>query len=419
MPKAKLTTKEAVQAIPHSKQGQPIYWCTELTGFGVRVGARAKTFILERRIKGKLRPVRITLGRVGQISLHKARQDAQQLIGEIVSGADPVARRRDETAGGLTFEQAWKLHRAAMKKKNRSQVTFDDYQAKIDAHLKDWLDLPLVEITRDLCNRRHEKIGENNGTYMANGCMRVVRAIWRRARRQYPELPESPTANVDFYEEKNRTAVITDWPAWWSGVQRIGSPVRRDFYIWLAFSGCRAGETMRMPIEDFDPENGVFKYSLTKTEAFEMPLSGFMVELLRNRIVQNAEEFGADCRWIFPSATAASGHLEEEKLTEAEPKLFTQHWSPHTLRHSWITNSDQKVKITDAHQRALTNHKLKRAKNGDSHAGYIHPDIDDLRVSQQRMTDYLLAQIQPTRRAREKGNAGKHGNVINFMKTEN
>jgi hypothetical protein len=137
MPKAKLTTKEAVQAIPHPKQGQPIWWCTELTGFGVRVGARAKTFILERRIKGKVKPVRVTLGRVGRISLHKARQDAQQLIGEMVGGVDPVARKRDQTAGGLTFAQAWKLHQATMRKKNRSQVTFDDYQAKIDAHLTD------------------------------------------------------------------------------------------------------------------------------------------------------------------------------------------------------------------------------------------------------------------------------------------
>jgi integrase len=396
MPKAKLTTKQTVEAIPHPTQGQSIYWCSELTGFGVRVGVRAKTFILERRIKGRARPVRVTLGRLGQISLQKARQDAQQLIGEIVGGDDPVARKRDQTGGGITLRRAWLLHRATMKKKNRSQVTFDDYQAKIDAHLTDWLDLPLIEITRDICQQRHEKIGENNGTYMANGCMRVLRAIWRRARRQYPELPESPTANVDFYEEKNRTAVITDWPAWWSGIQQITNPVRRDFYIWLAFSGCRAGETMRMPIVDFVANLGLFKYPVTKTEAFEMPLSNFQIELLRKRIDENAKEFGADCRWLFPSATSASGHLEEEKLTEAEPKLFDQHWSPHTLRHSWITLSDQKVKISDSHQRALTNHKMKRARNGDAHAGYIHPDIDDLRVSQQAMTDFLLKQISIT-----------------------
>ena len=103
----------------------------------------------------------------------------------------------------------------AEEKLNRSAATLDDYQSKIDCHLSDWLDQPLVEITPEMCNKRHTKIGENHGTYMANGTMRVLRAIWRRTRRQHRELPETPTANVDFYPEHGRTAVITDWPAWW------------------------------------------------------------------------------------------------------------------------------------------------------------------------------------------------------------
>jgi integrase len=396
MPKAKLTTKEAVQAIPHPKQGQPIWWCTDLTGFGVRVGARAKTFILERRIKGKIKPVRVTLGRVGQISLHKARQDAEQLIGEMVGGTDPVARKRDQTGGGITLRQAWVLHQHAMTKKNGSKTTLNDYQTKIDCHMSDWLDLPLIDITRPMVTALHIKIGDTNGNpYMANGVMRVLRAIWNRARKPHPHLPESPTRAVDFYQEEGRTTVITDWPAWWEGVQKIASPVRRDFYIWLALSGCRAGETMSMEVEHFDLKKALFLYPITKTESFELPLSKFMVALIQKRIQGNAAEFGADCQWIFPSPTSASGHLEEEKLTAAEPKLFAQHWSPHTLRHSWITNADQKVKLSDTHQRLLTNHALKRAKSGDAHAGYIHPDLDDLRKSQQRMTDFILAKIDP------------------------
>jgi len=106
--------------------------------------------------------------------------------------------------------------------------------------------------------------------------------------------------------------------------------------------------------------------------------------------------------------------LEGGKLTATEPKLFTQHWSPHTLRHSWITNADQKVKISDAHQRALTNHKPRRTKNGDAHAGYIHPDLDDLRESQQRMRDYLREQIKP-----KPGRGKKRGgsdNVVAFKR---
>jgi hypothetical protein len=105
---------------------------------------------------------------------------------------------------------------------------------------------------------------------------------------------------------------------------------------------------------------------------------------------------------------------EEEKLIASEPKLFAEHWSPHTLRHSWITNADQKVKISDVHQRALTNHKPRRSKNGDAHAGYIHPDLDDLRESQERMTSYLLAQIKPKPSSGKK--RGRTDNVIKFKR---
>jgi integrase len=400
MPMAKLTTKRAVDDLPRPEEGQVLYWCTEMRGFGVRVGARDKTFIVQRHVDGKDR--RITLGRYGEISLQKARQDAEQLNGEMTSGSDPVARKRDQTAGGLTLRQAWELHQQAMKAKNGSPATKADYEFKLNCHMSDWLDRPLVMITRQIARQRHTKIGENNGPYMANGVMRVLRAIWRRARREHPELPESPTANIDFYPEQGRTTVITDWPAWWGGIQQIVSPVRRDFYIWLAFSGCRAGETMSMAVENIDLKKGVVRYPITKTKAFEMPLSDFQVQLLERRIDQNAEEFGADCPWVFPSVTSESGHLEEEKLIASEPKLFTQHWSPHTLRHSYITVAEEKVKISDAHQRALTNHKSRRSNNGDAHAGYIHPDLDDLRVSQQRMTDYLLTQVEPAPRKRKK-----------------
>ena len=41
---------------------------------------------------------------------------------------------------------------------------------------------------------------------------------------------------------------------------------------------------MEMEVKNVDLENGIAKYPITKTKAFEMPLSNFMVELLRNRI---------------------------------------------------------------------------------------------------------------------------------------
>ena len=47
----------------------------------------------------------VTLGRVGEITVQKAIRDAKQLIGEMVGGIDPVARERDQTAGGMTLRE--------------------------------------------------------------------------------------------------------------------------------------------------------------------------------------------------------------------------------------------------------------------------------------------------------------------------
>ena len=97
--------------------------------------------------------------------------------------------------------------------------------------------------------------------------------IWRRARRQHRALPESPTSNVDYYPETGRTAVITNWPAWWAGIQQIGNAARRDLYVWLAFSGCRAGESLRMETKHVDLENGSGEVSDHQDHSLQLPIS--------------------------------------------------------------------------------------------------------------------------------------------------
>ena len=86
VPTLALTTNKAVADIPLSAKGQVTWYCTELTGFCVRAGTTSKTFYLWRRVAGRGQATFIRLGRVGQISLQKARQNAQQLIGDMVGG---------------------------------------------------------------------------------------------------------------------------------------------------------------------------------------------------------------------------------------------------------------------------------------------------------------------------------------------
>ena len=67
-----------------------VQWDTEIKGFGVRVSAGAKTFILKYRLHtGRVRWK--TIGRVDQMALEKARRHAKDDIGIVARGGDPLS----------------------------------------------------------------------------------------------------------------------------------------------------------------------------------------------------------------------------------------------------------------------------------------------------------------------------------------
>ena len=403
---AKLTTKGAVDKLPHPEKGQAVYWDTNLRGFGVVVGVRNKTFVVQRDVKGTSR--RISIGRYGDISLHAARKRAEQLAGEMRGGTDPVEQKRKATADNMTLREAWALYETHLAAKERSPRTGAGYWQSIQRYCSDWLDRPLFEITRTAARERHIHIGKNNGKYAANGTMRALRAIWRRAGKEHEGLSAPPTVNVDFFVEKPREAVVEDLAAWWRGVQAIGNPIRRDLFIFLLFSGCRSGEAKTLRWEQVDLKAGRVHFPVTKTDSFDLPLSNFLVDLLKARRACEATRvvFGEDCPWVFP-ALSKTGHVVEVKLSAAEMKLFAAPWTPHTLRHTWISISENKVALPPAHSRLLANHAV--PKGGDAHKDYNHPDFSDLRKSQQMMTNYLKRKVQPrpkrvTRRAKSASN---------------
>jgi len=72
-----MLTDKSVRALPPPEKGQRTYFDTLLKGFGVRVSqASTKTFVLMHGANRKL----TTIGRVGVISLAKARQQARKLL---------------------------------------------------------------------------------------------------------------------------------------------------------------------------------------------------------------------------------------------------------------------------------------------------------------------------------------------------
>jgi hypothetical protein len=77
--------------------------------------------------------------------------------------------------------------------------------------MADWLDQPLSVLGKDpsLVALRHEKITAENGPYIANGCMRSLRAIYNHARKMARSLPaENPVIAVDWNAEKRRNTAL-------------------------------------------------------------------------------------------------------------------------------------------------------------------------------------------------------------------
>jgi hypothetical protein len=97
-------SKTTVEAVPIGDRDAYL-WDDELTGFGVKITPTGRRiYLIQYRLGGrKGRTRRITRGPHGPLTVHQARMQAKQLLGEVHAGRDPAAERdqskRTETVG--------------------------------------------------------------------------------------------------------------------------------------------------------------------------------------------------------------------------------------------------------------------------------------------------------------------------------
>ena len=153
-------TKTVVENAPIPDSGQAFLRDAELRGFALRITpSGTKTFVLEKRIEGRNRRMRI--GRFGEITVAQARTRAQQLLGQIAFGEDPVRQRQKERARSLVLNQAYADYRAA--RHSLAPKTKMDYDRAIYVVLKDWGNRPLSSINRAMISKRHRELAESRG----------------------------------------------------------------------------------------------------------------------------------------------------------------------------------------------------------------------------------------------------------------
>ena len=88
-------------------------------------------------------------------------------------------------------------------------------RSQLHNHLKDWLRLPLDEISKSMVVERHRVMAKVPSA--ANHVFRQFRTIWNHARRTH-DLAESPTMAIEWYPEEPDGRIIDDLGEWRSAV---------------------------------------------------------------------------------------------------------------------------------------------------------------------------------------------------------
>jgi integrase len=265
----------------------------------------------------------------------------------------------------------------------------------VERLLADWLDLSLAELGENprLVIERHDAISRSNGPYMANTCMRSLRAIYNHARKSCRSLPaDNPVTALDWNAERRRDTALgqKDLVPWFEQAKGLAHPLRREFHLLLLLSGSRPNALKQARPEHIDFRSRTLHIPKPKGgehKAFDIPLSRAMCRCLLRALrvgrMLYPEQAG---EWVFPS-DSQSGHMIEHK----ENRKTLAKWG-NDLRQTYRTIG-QIAGIADLDMHLLMNHSVPGVN-----AGYITRSklmSDHLRGQQERLSSLILSSAKP------------------------
>jgi integrase len=232
----------------------------EIRGFGIRITDRGiRSYILVYSYGGRRR--RATLGRIGEISLEDAREEARRLRGLIRQGRDPAAeekaaRATAKTTATPTFGEAMELYekRVLVGKRTGRQI-----RMTIDLHLMpSWKDLLLSSITRTQVLERVEGLVDRDKPEMARSVFQICRRFfgWAISRGTFG-IEHSPTDKLrpaDICGERpvrERILSHAEWRALFRAIRALGHPYESIIEL-LALTGLRLREVAEARFGEFD-----------------------------------------------------------------------------------------------------------------------------------------------------------------------
>jgi integrase len=283
--------------------GERFYRDVAIRGFALRVNwGGTKSFILEARIKGRMR--RITIGRYPDISVPSARSKALEWKKIISDGGDP-AIERDREKHELTFQQLVERYLVDYAKDHKASWQRD--AARIEAHFAVWKTRRLSAISSEEVAKLHHDIGQQHGKIAANRAMSLLRTIFNVAHDWKVFSGENPADGLKFFPEQKRERFLSP-----DELRRVNQALAdepneywRSYFPLALMLGQRRSELLAARWDCIDFEQGTWRILTTKSKrSFVLPL----VEPARAILASLSSR--ASSEWVFPGS-GKTGHLVE------------------------------------------------------------------------------------------------------------
>lgn len=375
----------------------------KVTGLLVAVNKTGKSYKVQRDLwqgqRGRrtlVKTVRHTLGTTEELTLEEARTRAAAVIEQIKQGIDPNAPAADPAAdaGAWTVRRLYDEYITDMRTRDCSERTVANMEDRLSRYLSDWANLPIAEIRRSTAREAHRRITRDHGAPSANKTLRDFRAAYNFALKVVDDpdaLPGNPVAAVTFNKERasNRVIMPEDLPDWLAKVQALPNPLRRDMHKLGLLSALRPGTLVTIRRDWVRLDDAAISIPRMKSgRAFDLPLSGHMVEVVR-RAMAAGDVLFPGAPWLFPSRSSKTGEVIATQVWK-EKSLPSE--TGHILRHTYRTVA-QRTGIDRVNARLLLDHTVPGIDGV-----YIHERalFDTLLAEQERMTAAILALLEPS-----------------------
>lgn len=380
----KLTGKGIERIKPPADKDQEEHWDTEVSGLGLRVGAKgtkAFTLLTKTLVNGKMKNVRVTLGRFPAMTLADARATAIEYKTLAQQGTDPrkakqILEREKVKASRLTFSvcrdefleagKRFGIGRGRKKAKSawREKTLKDNTWAlrKFNA----WNNLSIRDITEhditDALREIEESVSETKsrnltGASSAHRSFEVLNTMMNWCVRKRL-IDSSPCQFVDEVPEKlqrDRTLEDDEMRAIWKSCDVHGGPLADCLKV-LILTGQRLKEISEMKWTEVDLKKSILTLDGSRTKnglPHVVPLSPFAKSIIKNQ--KRIGEFVFSTKGTTPVV----GFSKTKKGIDRKSEV--KNWRIHDFRRTMVTGMNE-MGIAPHVVEAVVNHVSGAAK---------------------------------------------------------